>query len=1022
MTLPRYFEDPTILHIGTEPLRAYYIPFKTELSALHKQRINSERFVSLNGMWGFRYYSDLNDIEDDFPSSAHQLPDHIRVPSCWQMFGYDHHQYVNRKYPFPFDPPFVPDKNPCGTYTKEFNLTPEQCKIQSYLNFEGVDSCFYLWINDTFVGYSQVSHSSSEFNITSYVHKGNNIITVLVLKWCDGSYLEDQDKFRMSGIFRDVYLLFRPYSHIRDYFVKTTLSDMHNQAEIKIDFEWSGPAEIIECTLLSPSNEKLKIEKVSSELVVFHIENPVLWNAEKPNLYKIIIKTEQESIVQDIGIRRIEVQNGIIKWNGVNIKLKGVNRHDSDPFTGFTISEGQLKKDLLLMKRHNINAIRTSHYPNAPWAMQLYDRIGFYVIAESDIEAHGSVCIYGGGHEFNYEKYICDDTTFGLLSHDSRFEKAFLERVQKNVIRDKNCACVLMWSLGNESGYGPAFEKAAAWIKKYDTERLIHYESSIYQMPGYKNDLSNIDVYSRMYAPPDAVRKYMSEKSEKPFIECEFCHAMGNGPGDLEEYYQLIYQYDRFAGGFVWEWCDHAVWMGKTSTGKDKFFYGGDFGDFPNDGNFCLDGLVFPDRRIHTGLEELKNAARPIRSELKDSEKKLVIFSNKLDFTNVKDILFIEYIIFLNGKEMQRKIIKNLDIEPHQSKTIKLNYVIPEAGICTLDILYRQKRGSNLIPEKTKMGFDQFILRDGNFIYRKKNSVDYPDLSVERKEQRLIIKNDLIRYVFNYKTGTFESLSYKNTEFLNHPLEYNIWRAPTDNDRYVKTEWEKAGYDHTTVKLYSSQLDQNNEAVTIKTKLSISAPGIQKILDIRTQWTIDADGHISIISDVSKNPALPYLPRFGFRWFLSNRFNKIKYFGYGPNESYIDKHLSSSLGLYTATIDDMFEDYIRPQENSSHWGSKAVSLSSFEGESLRFLGNTFSFNVSRYTEEELTCKRHNFELEPCGSTVFCIDYKNSGIGSNSCGPELKKEYQLSDTHFIWQIDIVPGENNDERIGVVNACK
>jgi beta-galactosidase len=525
-----------------------------------------------------------------------------------------------------------------------------------------------------------------------------------------------------------------------------------------------------------------------------------------------------------------------------------------------------------------------------------------------------------------------------------------------------------MWSLGNESGHGPALEKAAAWIKKYDTERRIHYESSIYQMPGYKNDLSNIDVYSRMYAPPDAVRKYMSEKSEKPFIECEFCHAMGNGPGDLEEYYQLIYQYDRFAGGFVWEWCYHAVWMGKTSTGKDKFFYGGDFGDFPNDGNFCMDGLVFPDRRSHTGLEELKN----------------------------------------------------LDIEPHQSKIIKLNYVIPEAGICTLDILYRQKRGSNLIPEKTKMGFDQFILRDGNFIYRKKNSVDYPGLSVERKEQRLIIKNDLVRYVFNYKTGTFESFSSKNTEFLNHPLEYNIWRAPTDNDRYVKTEWEKAGYDHTTVKLYSSQLDQNNKAVTIKTKLSISAPGIQKILNIRTQWTIDADGHISIISDVSKNPVLPYLPRFGFRCFLSNRFNKIKYFGYGPNESYIDKHLSSSLGLYTATIDDMFEDYIRPQENSSHRGSKAVSLSSFEGESLRFLGNTFNFNVSRYTEEELTCKRHNFELEPCGSTVFCIDYKNSGIGSNSCGPELKKEYQLNDTHFIWQIDIVPGEDNDERICAVNA--
>ena len=491
MILKPFYQDPQTLHIGTMESRAYFIPFFKE---------QNDRCKMLSGEdWKFNFYNNHYEVPEEFTLGNTTKFDTIKVPSCWNILGYEKNQYANVQGPIPFDPPYVPDENSCGAYVKEFSLTEEEISMRSYLNFEGVDSCFYLWLNGKFVGYSQVSHSTSEFDITEFVHEGLNSMSVLVLKWCDGTYLEDQDKLRMSGIFRDVYILQRPHNFIRDYTVRTNINE--NKADVTVELEWYGNEEEIRVTLLSPSGSIVDKRCINETEIKFQVENPILWNAERPYLYKMIISTKNENIIQKIGLKKVEIKGSTLLLNGQNIKFKGVNRHDSNAYTGYTISKEQLIEDLKLMKAHNFNAIRTSHYPSAPWDMDLYSEYGFYIIDEADFENHNTMAIYGGGHTYDYTVETPEDRTFGMLCHDKNFEKAILDRVQRCLIRDKNSACVVMWSLGNESGYGPNVENAARWVKSFDKNSIIHYESSIYQMVGYTNDLSNIDVYSRMYAP-----------------------------------------------------------------------------------------------------------------------------------------------------------------------------------------------------------------------------------------------------------------------------------------------------------------------------------------------------------------------------------------------------------------------------------------------------------------------------------------------------------------------------------------
>ncbi|MFI3258089.1 MAG: glycoside hydrolase family 2 TIM barrel-domain containing protein, partial [Spirochaetales bacterium] len=616
---------------------------------------------------------------------------------------------------------------------------------------------------------------------------------------------------------------------------------------------------------------------------------------------------------------------------------------------------------------------------------------------ERDLETHGTVTIYtGGAEEWGYEKEFREDRTYGMLCHDTRFEQAFLDRVQRNVERDKNNAAVVLWSLGNESGYGPNPEKAAAWIKSFDKHMLVHYESSIHQMKGYKNNISNIDVFSHMYAPTEAIDTIVKTFLNKPFIQCEFVHAMGNGPGDIEDYFEQIYAYDEFAGGFVWEWCDHAVWMGTTVEGKDKFYYGGDFGEFPHDGNFCIDGLVYPDRRIHTGLLEWKNCARPMRVYDVDISKGIVRIANKTDFTNLKDMLNVHFEVSQDGNIIETGIIDDLDILPHTEKEIRLNFTVPHEGNSYIRIISTQKYDSDFIKAGYELGFDQLCICKAE---KKPHILTNPlPVTIAESETEFLLSSKDFRYSFNRLTGMFDTLVKDNVSLLCAPMECNIWRAPTDNDRVIRQDWENAGYDRKTIKVYESDIAQNDSCVIIRVRMAISAVFIQRIANIEAVWTIHNDGSIQVHMDVARNTDLPYLPRFGLRMMLAKTFNTVQYEGYGPNESYIDKHRSSYYGKFTSKVCDMHEDYIKPQENSSRWGCSEVCLFD-KNYAVKICSDRFSFNVSEYTQEELACKKHNFELEKSNATVLCLDSAMSGIGSGSCGPQLKPCYQVNDAHF-----------------------
>lgn len=1003
MKLEKYYENPDVLHVGTQENRSYYIPYDLKGKEMRKM---------LNGIWQFKFYPNPEEVENFLEEEI--LPDSLKdieVPSNWQLLGYDRNQYVNLIYPFPYDPPYVPVDNPCGLYTRTVTLTEEEQKNRIHLNFEGVDSCFYLWINKNFAGYSQVSHSTSEFDITELVREGENLIQVLVLKWCDGSYLEDQDKFRQSGIFRDVYILMRPEQYIRDYTIRTLLKDTMDSALITLEVETVGKPEV---QWVIKDNQDTVIYKSAVEEghASFQIDNPLLWNAEEPVLYRLEISTREEVITQRFGIRDIKVKNGVVLVNGQAVKFKGVNRHDSSPYTGAAVSREHALTDLKLMKEHNINAIRTSHYPNSPWFTQMCDEYGFYVIGESDMESHGCG-----------EVYATEDLDYvSQIAKDKQFKKAVLDRVQRNVIRDKNRTSVLIWSLGNESGYGENFIDAGYWVKEYDPTRLLHYEGCTWQ-EWQQQDRSMLDMVSRMYASTDWVEEYCENKeNKKPFIQCEFCHAMGNGPGDLEENFQQIYRYDNYCGGFVWEWCDHGVYMGKGPEGRDKFYYGGDFGDFPNDGNFCMDGLVYPDRRVHTGLLEYKNVIRPVRLQEARLTEGIVVLENKLDFLNLKDYIKIHYEIKEDGNLLAEGWMEAPDIAPHGRESVYLEALKENsaevAGNRYLKLEYIQKKDALLTKAGNILGFDQICIFEQFGIpslSRKEGKGESSfnngsSLRIKEEGRKYEIAGEGFVYEFSKVKGTFEKLERGQEELLKAPMEYNVFRAPTDNDKNILLDWRSAGYDRTVTRVYECTAAEEENKVTLTCKMSMGAVSLQNFLWFNAIWTVTDNGNISLKFDGEFDESFPFLPRLGLLLKLSGAYQNVSYFGYGPNESYCDKHRGSYIDSFKTTVKELHEDYLRPQENGSHYYCKYVKLSNGNNMLSVYGNQPLSFSASNYTIEELTNKKHNFELEEADYVTMCIDYMQSGVGSNSCGPELLPSYRLKDRKIGWEMAFIFGND------------
>ena len=1126
MIIPHHYENLHILHENTMPDRNYYIPAGKAYSTSLDARDHSDRVQFLNGTWKFRYYDSIYNLQDEFYSEGYDVSgfDDIPVPSVWQMHGYDYHQYTNVRYPFAFDPPYVPKDNPCGAYVTDFDYDQNEDAPLAHLNFEGVDSCFYVWLNGRYVGYSQVSHSTSEFDITEFIRNGSNRLCVLVLKWCDGSYLEDQDKFRMSGIFRDVYILKRPAGSVFDYFIRTSCDDIKNptKADVIIDFTaFTGYASgakpeagvgkgvdsdinievtildadgricssgCVKCEICAQGDANTNADKgktaASSSSITLSIDSPVLWNAEKPYLYTVIIRCAGEVITDRIGIREITIENKIVYINGMPIKFHGVNRHDSDPVTGFTISREQIIRDMSLMKQHNVNAIRTSHYPNVPYFYELCDEYGFYVIDEADIEAHGPSELFYSDNSWENKAARWNEP----IANNPEFCESILDRIRRCVTRDKNRACVVIWSMGNESAYGVTFEEALAWVKSYDSSRLTHYESAQYTDGKRKYDYSNLDLYSRMYPSISEMAEYIDGDGDKPYILCEYCHAMGNGPGDLEDYFQFFDTHETTCGGFVWEWCDHAIYRGKAANSKDMYAYGGDSDETIHDGNFCMDGLVYPDRRPHTGLLEFKNINRPVRITGYDETNGVLTLHNYMDFTDIRDYLTMSYEVTCDGQIIASGNIDVPSVAPHGDGTACLrlitemqnllqtlsaingpdnsdstatadcssvaerfddkaciNDMIPHRAF--LRVIYKAAVGSAFVKEGDVLGFDEVELgspkqntgelMDKTSALSKAQDTTSAPLHISESDTEFVISGSNFEYTFDRNTGNFAGIVVDGQELLSAPCDKTIWRAPTDNDRNIKNEWFRAHYDMVSERTYETSCIIKNDLAVITCTSCLSAPTVQPVLRINAEWTVSAEGTITSGMHVAKNPEFPVLPRFGVRMILKEDMQNINYIGMGPYESYIDKHHASWHGSFSASIYEMHEDYIMPQENGSHFDCSYVQISApgandeadknssdknnYAGSSsYQSICNTqtastiaattahsisvtsavpFSMNASPYTAEELTNAAHNYELPESNKSVLCIDYRQNGIGSNSCGPELDEKYRFDEDEW-----------------------
>ncbi|MBR2897968.1 MAG: DUF4981 domain-containing protein, partial [Oscillospiraceae bacterium] len=1007
-----YLSDPSVLHLGCEKPRAYFIPHDTAESARTGDREKSGRFFSLCGEWDFRYCRSVRELGDFLAPDAPAFTETIRVPMSWQMAldrDYDKPLYTNRRYPYPIDPPHIPDENPCGLYRRKFIADRAMLENrETYLTFEGVDSCFYLFVNGTFAAYSQVSHSPSEICVTPYLHEGENELLVLVFKWCDGSYLEDQDKIRLSGIFREVYLLSRDRVHLRDLYVRTTTAEDFSSAAVEIEAELSGDAEI-SYALSDPNGTLLcegKLPAGKNAKLTLPLEKPMLWSDETPYLYELLLTVGGETIRQPIGVRRYEVRDGVVLINGQKVKCKGVNRCETHPELGYTVPLDQLIRDLMILKAHNVNMIRTSHYPNDPRFYELCDQYGFYVCDEADIETHGM--------QFRALKYPTHQLSWGSLTDDPAWREAYLDRAERVMERDKNFTCVIFWSVGNECGVGANFRVMADYFHERMPGCIVHSENlTRLENMVEKGRLTKeeahwerygrfADINSRMYPSLDDVKKYyIADTAERrPFYLCEYSHAMGNGPGDLKAYWDLIYSDDRFFGGCVWEMIDHSVNIGTKDD--PKFVYGGYFGYPMHDNHFCVDGLLFPDRTPYTGMLEYRQVLRPVRIDSFDFATGRFAVRSLRHFTDLSD-LDLKWKLERNGKTLAEGCFEKLGIAPQQSRELGIDPSVFSGltGNCFLTFSYVQNKDYPWADAGYEVGFEQF---EAPASAMETTPAPKRDLTLRTEAFDYLITDGHSSWRVDRLRGLIAEIRSGEKELLASPIGLNIWRAPTDNDAKLRPAW-----DAELMPLADSRCDrcsveeESAQRIVISASLTVAAPSRRPLLRAELRY-IFADGGVEIeqsyhvlslaekLGDayVAKEPVEELcLPRLGLQFSMPEGSEQLSWFGPGPTSAYADMGAAARMGRFETTVTEHFEHYIYPQENLAHSGTRRFAVCGDDGVGLRVMpsgeSKSLSFNCSHFTPHMLDEAQYDFELVLLEETVVHVDLLQTSIGSASCG-------------------------------------
>lgn len=1007
------WDNLNILQKNRLDSRAYFFTYNNINDALTYERGRSNNFMLLNGMWKFYYSNTVEESPEMFYDDNYKTDDwdDIIVPSNWQIEGYGIPHYTDLIYPFPIDPPNVPSKNPTGCYKRKFFIPSSWNNSNIILRFEGVDSAFHIWINGKEVGYSQGSRTASEFDITKFIKRGQrNTISVRVYQWSDGTYIEDQDMWWLSGIFRDVSLIAKSPVYIRDFFIKTDLDDKYRNANLEIEININNTMKEslknynIEYLLLDNEENKIvdfqtnniDINSKSKSIinVNININNPKKWTAETPNLYNLLIclKDQYENIIEVIpsrvGFRKVELKNGNFLFNGIPIMLRGINRHESHTDLGRVIPIEHMIEDILLMKKNNINAVRTVHYPNDPRFYDLCDIYGLYVMDEADLECHGFEIIG------EYDK----------ITNDPKWKESYIDRAVRMVERDKNHPSIIMWSMGNESSFGCNFVSMSKWIKNRDNTRLVHYEED--------REGKVVDLMSTMYSNHQKMIEFGEmEDSDKPHILCEYAHAMGNGPGGLKEYWDIFYKYPRLQGGFVWEWADHGL-RRIDEKGKEYFAYGGDFGDYPNNSNFCCDGLLKPNRTPTPGLLELKKVMEPIKIIEEDLSKGRIKIKNLYEFIDLDSFSLAWSIV--GDKQIFNSGILNLNkIEPGEESIINIPINMDKKYSLYTDLFLNMEVITNRDNKWSKSGH---VITWQNFklplSLKKEWFTDIStmdDIKVIESNIDIIIKGIGFEIVFDKIEGRISKYLYEGIQIIDEGPNFNLWRAPIDNDMYQVKEWKKKSINNILTRIDSIKTNVQDKFFNISVKSYISPPNGDWAIKNEYKYIIYGSGDIVLNINGKPIGKLPEtFPRIGLDMKLQNDLQNVEWYGRGPGESYIDSKEASMTGIYESNVSDMFTDYVYPQENGNRTDTKWISINDDRGTGLLISSDEkFEFSVQNYIKEDLENAKHMNELVKRDFIALNIDYIQHGIGSNSCGPAPLKEHSLKPHDFNFSIKIKP---------------
>ncbi len=985
--------------------RSYFFSYDNLKNARSFNRGRSSNFLLLGGKWNFKFYENPKMVPEEFYSVLQDSYSKINVPNMWQFEGHGNLQYTDEGFPFPIDIPYVPTDNPTGAYQRTFNLSEAWEEKQIIVKFDGVETYFEVYINGNYVGFNKGSRLSSEFDITKFSKIGENLISVKVLQWADSTYIEDQDMWWTAGIFRDVYVMGKEKVHVYDYKIITELDENYINAKLNFDI-------YLENLNIKSSKIKLKYTLYDKESIIFQgeknetelsknldiklsqkVENPKKWTAETPYLYDFILEVLDENdkiieiIPQKIGFRDIKIKDGIFYVNNEYVMLHGVNRHDNDHISGRAINIERAEKDIILMKQHNINSVRTAHYPNDPRFYELCDRYGLYVIAETDVETHGFANI----------------GNLSFITDDIKWRDVFVERIERHIEAQKNHPSIIIWSLGNESGYGINIKEMCKRAKELDDTRLIHYEED--------RDAEVVDIVSTMYSRVQMMNCFGEYPMNKPRIICEYAHAMGNGPGGLQEYQNVFYKYPSIQGHFIWEWCDHGI-LEHNSKGEEVYKYGGDYGDYPNNYNFCMDGLIFSDQKPSNGLKEYKQVISPIKINKINNNTYEV--QNKYWHKNMDEIS-IHTEIMRDGIVISEKIYKFENVFPNEKREILLSYDESIRGEYFVNFKVILDKKTLFSEANHEIGVYQYKLTDKNIIKKHLDNKNAVSLKINEKNNILKITGYNFFMEFSNLNGKLSSWNVDGEEMIKNTPKINLFKPMIDNHKQeYNALWFPNHLQILQEQFRDMKVIEKSEEIVIEVKTLIAPPVYNFGMRCLYRYTINKNGQLNIqLSGEKYGEYNDIIPKIGFELGLNKDLQNISYYGRGPEENYQDSKSANIIGIYKTTVDKMFVNYPFPQDNGNRQDIRWCSLKNHFGKGLYISAkDSFNFSTWNYTKENIHSAQHTDELKKEDFITLNIDYKIMGLGSNSWGSEVLDTFRVYMDKFNYEFTMFPFNSGD----------